>query len=276
MSIVKATQLEPLRIELEQHRANQSRVGDLLSFDDAILNYCILALKHLEERLRNNEEVKITVAPLLPAGTIKALEGIREHESFREQYAQMFNQCLVLSVSYFTSALHSIFVKAVNHACCCCPDLLSVKKGDIKFTFAELRACEFNLVDHLGELIVNKKDVSFQNIEGALQAFKDFLGVEIESDQHVHNVILALASRHVIVHSLGVTDQKFLSLLDHAPNRSVKRLLGFEYPLFFEPAEIHSIQQSMDVVLSTLIDAVSSRVASVSEPAEDDVEFETA
>jgi len=120
----------PFGEDLQQHERNQEEVRHLLGFDNIILDFCIVAVEGLDERLRNNEEIMPTTAYHLPTITLNALKGIRRNCSMRTQYENMYNQCLVLSVSYFVSGFEALFVKGVSQACCCCPDLLVAKKED--------------------------------------------------------------------------------------------------------------------------------------------------
>ncbi|MBK9147432.1 MAG: hypothetical protein IPM12_06390 [Flavobacteriales bacterium] len=251
----------PFVEELQQHERNQEEVRHLLSFDDIILGYCITAIEGLDERLRNNEEIKLTSAYHLPTATLNALRNIREHGSLRIRYENMYNQCLVLSVSYFVSGFEALFVQGVSQACCCCPDLLVATKEDLKFSISELRACDFQLGEHLGKMIVQKKDINFQNMQAGLKAFKDFLGVDGFSDPLVHDVILALAGRHIIVHNLARVDDRFLALVKHAPARTV-HVEAYQVgdQIQFTPDEVTRLQESMSHLLEEVATAMNEKI----------------
>lgn len=250
--------------ELEQHKRNQHEVRRLLEFDNIILDYCIGAIETLEERLRNNDEIKLTSAHHLPTATLSALRSIRHNGSMRTQYENMYNQSLVLAVSYFVSGFEALFVQGVKQACCCCPDLLVATKEDLKFSISELRACDFQLGEHLGKMIVQKKDINFQNMQAGLKAYKDFLGVDSFSAGLVHDVILALAARHIIVHNLAVVDARFLALVNYAPKRNV-HVDEFKEGerIGFTPAEVIHLQDSMSALLKEIAIAMDTRIGAV-------------
>lgn len=256
----------PFVEELQQHERNQDEVRHLLEFDNIILDFCIAAIEGLEERLRNNDEIKLTSVYHLPSATLSALRGIRKNGSMRTQYENMYNQCLVLSVSYFVSGLEALFVQGVNQACCCCPDLLVANREDLKFSISELRACDFNLGEHLGKMIVQKKDISFQNMQTGLKAFKDFLGVEGFTDELVHDSILALANRHAIVHNLAVVDERFQALIKNAPKRTVHtEEYNIDDLIKFTPEEVIRLQGSMSSLLEEIAETMNARIVSTVE-----------
>lgn len=256
----------PFVEELEQHERNQDEVRHLLGFDNIILDFCIAAIEGLEERLLNNDEIKLTSVYHLPSATLSALRGIRKNGSMRTQYENMYNQCLVLSVSYFVSGLEALFVQGVNQACCCCPDLLVANREDLKFSISELRACDFNLGEHLGKMIVQKKDISFQNMQTGLKAFKDFLGVEGFTDELVHDSILALANRHAIVHNLAVVDERFQALVKNASKRTVHtEEYNIDDLIKFTPEEVIRLQGSMSSLLEEIAETMNARIVSTVE-----------
>lgn len=263
-AVEKGLSLTSVVEALETHSANQNQVKELIGFDRLILDHCIQAILNLQARLVANERVQLS-SRLLPETTIIELRSIRKHDSMRPQYAHMYNQCLVLSVSYFISALRSVFVRAVDHACCCCPELLLASKEDIRFTFEELREREFNLTDHLGELIVLKKDLSFQNMQHALKAFKDFLGVEIETNPELDTVIYGLAARHVIVHNLAKVDERFMALVKHAPQRKMGQGVVVGSDLNFQPDDVLVVQDCMRATLYALAKGVDERIQATSD-----------
>ena len=46
----------------------------------------------------------------------------------------------------------------------------------LKFSIEEFRACDFNLAEEIGELIVLKKEISFRDMQSIRRAFKTFGG----------------------------------------------------------------------------------------------------
>ncbi len=241
---------------------NQESVKQLMNFDQFILDLCILHLEALDKKLRSNNEIKITNKVFLPSNTIRALKGIRKNNSMSIHYESIYNQSLVLSISYFTSTLQIIFRESINYACCCCPELLSAKNDDIKITFNELKKYQFDLSDNLGDLIIKKKGISFQDMKSTVRTFKDFLNVNCERDMHMNNIIFAQASRHSIVHSLGKIDDAFLSQIKNATPRDIKATHRIEDPLKFTIDEINVILTSMQTFISRLVDKICDKIES--------------
>lgn len=239
---------------------NQESVRELLHFDRIILDFCLGQMETLEHRLKNNSEINITNLHLLPSTTINALRQVRENDSLRVQYESMFNQSLVLAVSHFSSTLHSIFKEAVDQACCCCPNLLTATSEDIKITFDELKIYHFDLTNGLGELIIKKKDISFQDMQSTQRAFKTFFNLNLEKDSITHDIILAQAARHSIVHAEGIADEKFIKQIKDANPRTVKPNVEPESKLQFLTEEIEQIQASMTNYIDRLIDKLEDRI----------------
>jgi hypothetical protein len=244
----------------ETFARNQDSVRQLMDFDRILIDFCIVHIEALESRLKNNKEIQLTSAHFLPSHTIEALKSIRKNDSMRPQYKSIFNQCLVLSVSHFSSAVHSIFKQAINHACCCCPDLLTASNEDIKFSFEELKNYHFDLTDSLGDLVIKKKDISFQDMQSAHRAFKNFLNVECEKDIYTNDIIFAQAARHSIVHALGHADEKFIKQIKDAFPRQIKDDIKPEELIQFESNEIENVLTSMDLYINRLIENIEQRI----------------
>ncbi len=245
---------------------NQESVKQLMNFDRVLLDFCIMQVEGLESRLKSNQEIQLSSIHHFPTITIQALKNIRQNDSMRDQYQSIFNQCLVLSVSHFTSSVHSIFKQAINHACCCCPDLLTATNEDIKITFDELKSHHFDLTDGLGELIVKKKDISFQDMQSTHKAFKSFLNIDCEKDNHTNNIIFSQAARHTIVHALGQADEKFIRQIKDAHPRDLKSDIQYEASIQFSSEEIEVIQTSMTFYIDRLMLNIEERISKSVEP----------
>ena len=82
----------------------------------------------------------------------------------RSHYTTIYNQCVVLLVSHFGTTLHSLFVSAA-------PALLGTSadkdalKDELKFQLSELSEHDFDIRERIGELLVAKRDISFQDMQ---------------------------------------------------------------------------------------------------------------
>jgi hypothetical protein len=240
--------------------SNQESVRQLINFDRILLDFCIGRIEVLENTLINNQEIRLTNNIFLPTQTIKALKNIRENDSMRPQYESIFNQCVVLAVSHFSSTIHSIFKKAINYACSNCPELLTAINEDIKISFNELKSYDFNLVEGLGDLIIQKKDISFQDMQSSHRTFKNFFNIDCEKDIHTNNIIFAQASRHSIVHASGLADGKFIKQVKEAFPRDIKKEIQIDENLQFKTEEIETIQSSMSIYVNRLINTINKRI----------------
>ena len=98
----------------ERFELHLRTVDELISFDRKILDVCINHIDSLNERLKGGP-FKIINPTYLAEGTLKAIKNVRNNDSLRVHYLSMFNSCLVLQVSYFTSVIDDIF----KHTCYC-------------------------------------------------------------------------------------------------------------------------------------------------------------
>ena len=184
--------------------------------------------------------------------TLDMLANIREHDSLRRHYTTIYNQCVVLLVSHFGSALHDIFVAAAPK-CLGRVTANEHEKETLKFSLSELRDRNYDLRDVIGDILVTKSDISFQDMGSTLRAFERYCGILISRDSSVNNIILAQAARHVIVHAGGKVDVKCTGQLRDAFPREVKRTLAVGDSLVFTPAEIDSIAASMRTFVGNIV-----------------------
>lgn len=74
----------------------------------------------------------------------------------------------------------------------------------MKLTAAELLELTESPNDSsIATLFIDKKDLSFQDMQAISRAFKDYISVEITKNKTVNNIIPAQACRNVIVHAGG-------------------------------------------------------------------------
>ena len=99
---------------LETFESNLQSVHKLMNFDRDVQDLAITQIKELHDNLVNFH--KITNDQLNGKRTLDILEGIRENDSLRPRYKAIFNQAIVLLVSYFGSALSDCFRFAMQNA----------------------------------------------------------------------------------------------------------------------------------------------------------------
>ena len=235
--------------------ANIESVKELINFDKLLLNTTILSLENLVDDLKR---VKGIMAPHLTAeGTLKQLKNIKENKSLEIHYQKIYNSCLVLLVSYFTSAVSEIFRECVK-VVVLNRDRQDIEKEEIKLSLGELKAMNFNLSESIGTLIINKNDFSFQDMQSISKAFKTYFGVEIEKNDKTNDIILAHACRHIIVHTDGRVNEKTIRMTKHAFPRAVKSVLTDGEIVQFTPEDLDAVAASMKEYLASLAAKLSA------------------
>lgn len=226
----------------EQFNSNVDSVRALLRFDELILEVSLTELEGLNEKLKNVHGIDNPY--LLVNNSIKALVGVKEHKSLKSQYERMYNQCLVLLVSYFTSAINDLFIKAIQYSIVYKLELNNSKE-DLKFSLKELENYNFDLREVIGEIIVSKNQISFQDMQSTCRSFKDYLSIEIKQDEDINNIIFSQACRHSIVHALSEANEKCINQIKNAIPRDLKDDLKTGDKISFSIDEIETVIKSM-------------------------------
>lgn len=246
---------------LDEFESHIDSVNKLMNFDRIVLDYCISSVKSLDDRLKKNDEIKITNVRFLPTNTIMALENIKNNDSLRHQYESIFNQCLVLLVSYFSSISKEVFRKAIDYFSIHNTSFLGAIKEDIKLSFEEMSTYDYNLSGKIGQLIIEKKSISFQDMQSINRTLKKYLKIDFKSiDKKTNNIILAQASRHCIVHSSEIVDEKFLNQIRNAENRDVIKDVSLNKKISVSPQEVELISESMREYFKEVIDKILKKI----------------
>lgn len=226
----------------QSFKSNIENVYRLADFDKAILDLTIGELHLLEKRL--DKQHFIDNPKLTAASTRKVLENIRTNESLRPRFEIINNQCVVLLVSFFASAIgdlyrYSIRVLALSRQC------QKLNDEEIKFTIGEIINEDADLRERIGRLMEEKKDVSFQDMKSIGRAFGEFFEVKIDKDEIVNNIIMAQAGRHVIVHEGASINDRLLKQVKNAQPRALFKNIPLTGQLLFQQADLKIIGDSM-------------------------------
>lgn len=221
--------LQKIEDRFEEHLRT---VDELISFDRIILNLCINHIENLNNRLKSGP-FGITNPMYLAEGTLQTMKTVRQNDSLRINYLSMFNSCLVLQVSYFTSIVDDIFKHTIDklNSHNQRPDL------DIK-------------------VVKENNDVNFQNMNSIMKTYKKYLNIEITKDSICNTIILAQCARHAIVHSLGFADQKFINQTDPARPRDIKLKIELDQKIQFSSSELEFVKYAMQEFVSNLCDKI--------------------
>jgi hypothetical protein len=238
-----------MRDILETFKRHTSDVDRLMAFDREVMHIAITTVEDLHNRLVTQQ--RIENEQINGARALQILKGIRDNESLKPRFSLILNQAIVLLVSYFGSAVEDIFCYAVRASLR--GNSSRLKKEELKLTVAELLDTVANSDEAVAALFVEKKDLSFQDMQAIQRAFRDYVGVEIEKNSNVNNIILAQACRHVIVHAGGDITPKLLRQVSGAVPRDIKNNLSDKTAIQFSPQEVQAVAESMKQYLSLLV-----------------------
>jgi serine/threonine protein kinase len=210
----------------------------------------IRALESIEHRIIDANFTK--KHPLLKPlqNGILSLKTIREHNSSSPYYEIVYNQSVVLLVSYFESTLEDLFI-----------NILSIKISDgtlnyptnkIKLNLKEL--CEL-ITNHenIPKVWLSQNEINFQNINHAEATFKDYFGILSCGDKHIDNIKMGALCRHIIVHSGEIISQNNVEAAKKIIHRDIMGKFTAGDKIRFEPEEITKICESMETYIDNII-----------------------
>lgn len=223
-----------------------------MSFDKSLLELCIGILKEHQQGDRQHRSTNIITA------LITAFEGVRARGELRVHYEVMYNQCLVLMVSHFASALAELYRRNIVEAL-----RKEVVKGgskeEIKIPLTRLVGLESANEEVLGTLIRDSQSISFQDMQSTRKAFEAGFGCVVARDADMDNIIVGQACRHVIVHSGAIVDDKFLRQTREAKLNTLGKRFELDATIQFTPGELAMVEASMLRFLTNIADGVAQR-----------------
>jgi hypothetical protein len=250
--MVVASPFAPL---LQSFKANVQTVDRLLDFDRVIIETAVEGLQELADNLG---KLGSRSAAKTVSNRAQLLANIKKADSLRPQYETMFNQCVVLLVSHFASAVHALCRHGI---------IVALSKGtnvpvitqELKLSWRAIAEAETEREGLFADLLISQQDISFQDMQSISRAFKDHLNIQLKRSVDTNNVILGQAARHVIVHAAGVVDNRMLRQISGCRPRTLKENLSLGERLQFSPQEVRLLSGSMinyvDHVTSRLNDA---------------------
>jgi hypothetical protein len=232
---------------LSSFHRNIAEVDKLVNFDKELLQIITLNIQSLHDHLKiSNGDERFNGGRAL---TI--INGIRDNETIRSKYTAIYNQAVVLLVSHFSSALGDLFRDAVSERLQS-GDVEKLLAEDIKLTFGEMREHGWNLKAVAADLLIAKHDFTFQDMGSTVKAFKEFVGVVIERNEIMNNIIAAQACRHVIVHAGGRISEKAVRQVSGAKPRTLRNKLAVDELIQLTAPEIEAIKADMVVFVEKL------------------------
>jgi hypothetical protein len=150
-----------------------------MNFDRDVLQFTLDALHKLRDDLTKHH--KLGNPHLTAERALQAIEGIRNNDSLRPRYETIFNQALVLLVSYFGSAVNNVFRRGARLAIDRIPET-SLLKEELRLSVAALNDSTSSLRESLPDLLIQSKDLSFQDMQSIGRTFRTYFQVEIQKD----------------------------------------------------------------------------------------------
>lgn len=224
---------------------NIESINELMKLDSLIQNTCIGSLEKSISVISKNGFANNHPC-LLPLNNILiSMKQIRNNESLRPYYEVVYNQSIVLLVSYFAFTLQDLFSVALASKISS-KNLGAIANEEIKVSLIELYGFDsVPLPQAIADLLIIKKDISFQDMKSVARTFKDYIGFEPAQDTDVNNIILGQACRHAIVHNGATANEKTIGQILKAVPRNIKVELSKGQKIVFTPDEVKNIGDCM-------------------------------
>jgi len=248
------TEFEGILANFEENRES---VVKLMRFDDSVIKFVELELEKLEERLKKK---KFDNAYLLPGRALSVIRGIRDHQSLKLYYETIFNQCIVLLVSYFGSAVHDVFRIYID-AVISSTDSHKLKREEIKINISELDKMTKGNEFSIGEILINQRNISFQDMGSIHRLMREIVGNTPKDDNTVNNIIFGQAARHIIVHKGSMIDNKFMNQIASVKPRTLLPEVNLGDRITFKPDDVTILSDAMSTYLSRIIDITSKKMS---------------
>ena len=231
--------LESVREAFSQQCAG---VRELLEFDDVLVEHLVGGLDWIigELESRNQRTLATSVG-----NRLRALKNVRTTQSLRPRYETIYNQCVVLLVSYFDATMSDLFKVAVSNALKA-NAAVPARKRSVQLNWQSLNKPDSPVEILIAERIVEEDDISFQDMKSIRRAFHKELGIDLGRDEKTNDIILGQACRHVMAHAGGRVDDRLIDQISGANPRQLKAsALVLGETVAFSPEEVRSLSDSM-------------------------------
>lgn len=234
----------------EVRQAFEDRVSgvlQLLQFDDLVLEHLVGGLAGLAEELDRHNLHSLSVKV---GNRLQLLKNIRDAQSLRPSYQTIYNQCVVLLVSYFDASMGDLFRATAAYALIANRNL-PICERTVDLSWRNLSRPDVPVALLIADRIVEQDKIKFQDMQSIRRAFERNLGVDFGRDETANDIILGQAARHVMVHAAGKIDVRFLEQVAGAQPRRLKPSVTAYGVIQFEPDEVRLLAESMLRFFST-------------------------
>lgn len=234
----------------DNFKKNIERVKELLIIDKLMHGLYIKALESVEHKFTEAGVIKNHPALQGLQSGIRNLKKIRENDSSSPYYKIVYNQSVVLLVSYFESTLEDLFINIL---------LIKISDGTLNYPANKIKLslkelCEL-ITNHENIPIVwlSQNEINFQNINHVESTFKDYFDISSCEDKHIDNIKMGALCRHIIVHSGELISQSNVEAAEKIIHRDIMEKFIAGDKIIFEPEEIMKICESMETYINNII-----------------------
>jgi hypothetical protein len=232
---------------------NIKSVEKLINFDRDVIEIAINGIQKLHNNLTT--EQGISNEQLNGKRTLDLLKGFRSHDSLKARYSIINNQAIILLVSYFSSAVADLFREAARIAIESHEDK-RVLNEELKLKISELSKMDSTLSDVVGDLLISKNGISFQDMQSIQREFIKYFGIKIEKTKNVNNIIASQAFRHCIAHEAGKINTRLVNQVKGATPRDLKKTIQLGEDINFTEEEIEIVSSNMITYVKELSNEV--------------------
>lgn len=246
--------LELVRIR-DAFAKNVDSVAKLMGFDAVVLGVVMEGLSpipgELEAEGRNVLAMKVR-------NRLRLVENIREQGTTKVYYDTILNQCVVLLVSHFASALHDTFRVGVAAALERPKRFEALTDSELKLSPRDLRRLGPESGRWWADLLVVQRGISFQDMKKTDKSFRDYLRVNAPTGQRVNDIVYGQLTRHCIVHTGGQFDQQASEQLEDRVPLDVDLGLQLGDHIQYTPRAVKALAGAMTWYLSELLQSLES------------------
>jgi len=230
---------------------NVESVESLMQFDSMVLTTIDDMLDRLQKDL---EDKRANLAIVAVQNHRKNIQNIRKNESVKHHYDTMLNQCVVLLVSHFASAVHDALragvYEALRHG-----QRFPVAKQEIKAKMGDLwyGQDEHRRAEHIVDLAIDQPGVSFQDMLSIHRTFNDYLMITTPRGPALNDIIIGQATRHCIVHAGGKMTLKSMKMLGNRTGHRLHLRVVADQPIQFERDDVRALAASTTEYLGELL-----------------------
>jgi hypothetical protein len=228
---------------VQTFKKNIESVEKLINFDREFMDVAISSIQDLHSTL-TKRPYSIENEQSNGKRTLDILNSIRRNDSLKSRFSTINNQAIVLLVSYFGSATADLFKEAAKIAIEVHQDK-RVLNSELKIKVEELIGFGTSLGDSIGEVLIIKNSISFQDMQSIQREFNKYFGIVIDKDSNVNNIILGQACRHCIAHEAGIVNSRVTNQVQSAKPRGLKESIGEGDEIKFTEEEINILAKSM-------------------------------